>query len=64
MSKAGQFREYAEEAIQWSSETKTEEARNALIDLARTWTQAAAFSERAAIGPPEQGSEQISLMAG
>ena len=53
MSKAGQFREYAEEAIQWSRESKTEEARNALIDLARTSTQAAAFSERAVVGPPE-----------
>jgi hypothetical protein len=54
MSKAGQFREYADEAIQWSRETKTEEARNALIDLARTWTQAAAFSEGVMVGPPEQ----------
>jgi hypothetical protein len=56
MSKAGQFREYADEAIQWSRESKAEEARNALIDLARTWTQAAAFSEGVVVSQ-SKGSE-------
>ena len=41
MSKADQFREYAEEALQWSSQSRTEEAKKMLIDLAVTWTQAA-----------------------
>jgi hypothetical protein len=34
MTKADQFREYAEEALQWSRQSKTEDARNVLIDLA------------------------------
>jgi hypothetical protein len=53
MSKA-EFREYAEEAMRWSRQSKTEEARNILIDLALTWTQAAACSERTIVRPPEQ----------
>jgi hypothetical protein len=56
MSKADQFRIYAKEAMLWSRKSKTEEARNAMIDLARTWTEAAVMSERIIVGvgsPPE-----------
>jgi hypothetical protein len=45
MTKAEQFREYAEEAMQWSRQSRTEEARNVLIDLALTWTRASVVSE-------------------
>ena len=45
MSKADQFREYAEEAMRWARQSKTENERRALIDLALTWTQAAVQSE-------------------
>ena len=45
MSKADQFREYAEEAMRWARQSKTEKERQALIELACTWTQAAAQSE-------------------
>ena len=41
MSKADQFREYAEEAMRWAHQSKTEKERQALIELACTWTQAA-----------------------
>ena len=41
MSKADQFREYAEEAMRWARQSKTEKERQALIELACTWTQAA-----------------------
>ena len=51
MSKADQFREYAEEAMQWSRQSKTEDARKMLIDLAFAWTQAASLSERKSVGP-------------
>jgi hypothetical protein len=51
MTKAEQFREYAEEAMQWSRQSRTEEARNVLVDLALTWTQAASLSEGKSVDP-------------
>ena len=45
MSKADQFREYAEEAMRGARQSKTEKERQALIELACTWTQAAVQSE-------------------
>ena len=53
MSKADQFREYAEEATRWSRQAKTEDAKNTL-DLALTWRQAASLCERTVVSPPEQ----------
>jgi hypothetical protein len=56
MSKADQFRQYAEEAMRWAYQSKTEKNKQALIDLARTWTQAAVQSERTSVvigSPPE-----------
>jgi hypothetical protein len=46
MSKAEEFRQYAEEAMRWARKSKTEEEKQALMDIARTWTQAAVHSER------------------
>jgi hypothetical protein len=46
MSKVHQFRQYAEEAMRWAHKSKTEEEKQALMDIARTWTQAAVHSER------------------
>jgi len=45
MSKADQFRQYAEEAMRWARQSKTEYEKLALIELARTWTQAAQRSD-------------------
>jgi hypothetical protein len=45
MSKADQFWQYAEEAMRWARQAKTEKEKQSLIELARTWTQAAACSE-------------------
>ena len=45
MSKADQFRQYAEEAMRWAYQSKTEKNKQALIELARTWTQAAVQSD-------------------
>jgi hypothetical protein len=44
-------REYAEEAMRWSRQSKTEDAKNTLIDLALTWTQAALLSEGKSVDP-------------
>ena len=41
MSKADDFRQYAEEALRSVTEAKSESQKQALIDLALTWTQAA-----------------------
>jgi hypothetical protein len=44
MSKADQFRQYAEEAMRWVAQSKTEKEKRLLLELARTWTQAAVAS--------------------
>jgi hypothetical protein len=41
MSKTDQFWQYAKEAIVSAAAAKTDEDRQSLLDLARTWTQAA-----------------------
>jgi hypothetical protein len=41
MENAKQFRQYAEEAMRWAYQSKTQKEKEALIELARTWTQAA-----------------------
>jgi hypothetical protein len=45
MSKADQFRQYAEEALRWARQSKTEKEKQAYTNLALTWTQAAVQSE-------------------
>jgi hypothetical protein len=46
MAETGQFRQYAEEAIRRAVQSKNEKEQLALMELARTWTQAAIASER------------------
>ena len=53
MTKAEQFRENAEEAMQLCRQSRTEDAKKVLTDLALTWKQAAAFSERRSVVPSE-----------
>jgi hypothetical protein len=50
MSESDQFRQYAEEAMLWVSQSKTEEEKRLLLELVLTWTQAAVWSERT-VGP-------------
>jgi hypothetical protein len=45
MSKAEDFRQYAEEAMGWARKSVTAKEKLALVNLARTWTQAAERSE-------------------
>jgi hypothetical protein len=45
MSKVDEFRQYAEEATRWARQSKTEAEKEALLDLARTWAQAASHRE-------------------
>lgn len=46
MSKTSEFWEYAKEAILAAAAAKTDEDMQGLIDLARTWTQAALQEQR------------------
>jgi hypothetical protein len=46
MSKAAQFRQYAEDAFLRAAQSKTEKEQMTLIELACFWTQAAAAAER------------------
>ena len=46
MSKSEQFREYANEALDWALRSKTEKEREMLIYLAQTWTLAATWNDR------------------
>ena len=41
MSMADEFRQYAEEALRGAERSETSEEKQALIGLARTWTEAA-----------------------
>jgi hypothetical protein len=53
MTKSDEFREYAKEAIGWSYNSKTEDEKQALIRLARTWARAAMYRDQTFIGPQE-----------
>ena len=45
MSNAGQFWQYAEEAMLSARQSKTDNEKQSQLDLARAWTQAALRSE-------------------
>jgi len=45
-SSAKEFREFAQECLRWAGETKSERHRQVLLEMARTWAQAALEAER------------------
>jgi hypothetical protein len=49
MSKTDQFWQYAKEAILTAYESKTDTDREAMFELARTWTQAALAERRSLV---------------
>ena len=53
MSESDQFRQYAEEALLWVAQSKTEEEKRLLLELARTWRKAAILSAAAISVTPE-----------
>jgi hypothetical protein len=59
MSKADDFRQYAEEALRSASKTTSEKQKHALIDLACTWMQAALKADASASNhsPPRYTGE-------
>jgi hypothetical protein len=50
MSEASHFRQYADEALRWAEKSTTEKERRSLLELARTWSQAAYVSEPPPVG--------------
>jgi hypothetical protein len=42
-----EFREFAQECLRWAGETKSERHREVLLEMARTWLQAAVEIEGA-----------------
>ncbi len=49
MSKTDQFWQYAKEAIFSATFAKTDEDRQGLLELARTWTQAALMARASSV---------------
>ena len=66
MSEASQFRQYAEEALGWVSQSTTEEEKRTLSDLACMWAQAALQSERifSVESPPSAAPQLLYLRFG
>jgi hypothetical protein len=62
MSKSEQFRQYAEEAFRWSFRSKTETEKQALIELARTWTLAASWHDTPMIVTPDHRVPRDTLL--
>jgi hypothetical protein len=52
MAEPDQFLNYAEEALLWVSQSKTEKEEQLLLELACTWTRAAVESGRTINGSP------------
>jgi hypothetical protein len=44
------FREFAQECLRWAGDTKSERHRQVLLEMARTWIQAALELEGSVIG--------------
>jgi hypothetical protein len=44
MSEASQFRQLANEALRWAAKATREKERRSLMQLARTWAEAAAMT--------------------
>ena len=57
MSKADQFRQYAEEDLHWARRSTIDKEKKALLELAHHWMLAALQNESTVVGndsPPER----------
>jgi hypothetical protein len=59
MSESDQFRQYAEEAMLWVAQSKTEEEKQILVELLCTWTAAAVASERTVAHPTMRKPREV-----
>jgi hypothetical protein len=50
MSETSQFRQYADEAMNWAIQSQTEKEKATLLELARAWMRAAIASDPPPLG--------------
>jgi hypothetical protein len=53
MGSATEYRHFAEECFRWARDAKTDEEQKTFLDMARTWTQAAAQRDGGAMTPAD-----------
>jgi len=58
-----EFREFAQECLRWAGETKSERHHQALLEMSRTWIQAALEVERGSVHQRRQTSSFSRLTA-
>jgi len=58
MNKSDQYLEYARECTRWAAEARTDEQRQAFLEMAKHWMQIALHSEDALV--PNEGSRPTS----
>jgi hypothetical protein len=46
MKSAAEYRAYAEKCVEWAKDARSEEERAALLEMARTWLEAAQMADR------------------
>jgi hypothetical protein len=51
MTTADEYRQFAEDCLRWVRAAKGEEERKAFLDMARTWTKAAAKPTNGQVAP-------------
>jgi cation transport regulator ChaC len=51
MSESSQFRQYADEAMSWAIQSKTEKEKATLFELARTWMRESTTFRQTTIQP-------------
>jgi hypothetical protein len=49
MTTPDEYRHFAEECLRWARDAETDEERKAFLDMARTWTKAAAQASGEAV---------------
>jgi hypothetical protein len=59
MKTAEQFQDYANECLEWAEAAKTDAERTVLLQMAKTWAQAAIIAKQRAddlVAPQQDGS--------
>lgn len=59
MSEANQFRLYADEAFSWAAQSTTAKEKTALLELARTWAEAAIAADAVFGGSANKPPENV-----
>jgi hypothetical protein len=52
MTTAEEYRQYADECIAWAKQAKTDSERDILLQMAKTWMEAALIAKERGTSPP------------